>query len=87
MGSHPITYLVLDLLEADARRDKARAEEIHKSLAARGWRVAIERCEPPQPVREPQAEAPPVAVGSFTAAQERINILNKDRGHQGAGVC
>jgi hypothetical protein len=85
MAEHPCRYLMLDLLQADARRDIAWFQECQRSLADRGWRV--EKCEPPSPVREQAAEAPPPVVGSLSPAEELIARRNRPRGHKGPGVC
>ena len=84
---HPIKQLVLDLLDAEMRRDVHRTEEIHRTLANRGYRVVVERCEPPKLVRELQAESPPAVVGARSPAEEATYLLNRPRGHRGAGNC
>ncbi len=83
---HPIAYMVMDLLEADLRHDKARAAEIHEALLTRGWRVTIERCEPPRPVREEQVQVP-VMGGDPSLAQTMAALLNRKPQHRGPGAC
>ena len=84
--SHPQEGLFLELLAADARRDRVRFEECQRFLAERGW--LVERREPPRRVLEPQAEAPPV-MGEPSPAGHLVNMLNRKdrRGGGGAGVC
>lgn len=83
---HPIALMVMDLLEADLRRDRVRTEEIHRALAARGWRVTIERVDPPKPVREPHVPEP-VPLGDMSPAETLAYLQRRPQGRQRPGSC
>jgi hypothetical protein len=83
---HPAKHLIIELVDALARRDRLRAEEVTKTLLDRGWRVVVERVEPPKPRREAQAEAPVPLVGGMSPAEEAIHLRNRPKGFRGPGI-
>ena len=81
--THPQSGLFQELLDADLRRDRLRFEECQRFLKERGW--LVEKCDPPRPVREQRAEAPPPIINAMSPAQEAIYLRDRPR-NLGPGV-